>query len=644
MGMKHIHLAEFSWIQLEPEQDKYNFAWLDKAVDLAEKNGLDVILCTPTATPPIWMSHNYPETLMVRKNGRRVTHGSRAHRCVNSIKFNSFANSITEKIGKRYGKRKIVRGWQLDNEVGHYANAPCFCPCCLEAFRDYLKQKYKTIASLNRAWGGDFWSQNHQDFNQVQFPNEESLSYIPNEHALLDFNRFFSCSLSRFLERQAQILRKYINKDAWITHNFMKDDHFHFPGHLKEKLDLYTLTIYPVAGQYTGEKKKELHRIGDSANIAFHHDLMRSFNGRWGIMEQQPGQVNWGPCNLRPWPGSTRLWLWTAIAHGAEILDTYRYRQPLSGAEQYHEGMTGPDGITLSRGGEDFVQVADELQTYGSYLSDQPVYQQKRAAIMMDWDSLMALSIHPQSDQFDPYASYLKYYQVIKKLGFNVDILHSNAGIDPDIYPVLCTGLMDLVDEEQISIWNSYVKNGGHLIVTLRTATRNPDGHFPETPYGQRITDLTGALISGYDVLPEGHKGTILLNHSNETITWTTWAEQYKPDESSMVLAEFSDQFYQGEPAAFKKRLGSGSITCIGFDQKEGIEKLISESLREEVPGLVNLPPNTLFRISGSLGVFLNYNDCQVAIPKSLHQDGDIIVGSSHVEAAGVAIIKYKAK
>ena len=89
---------------------------------------------------------------------------------------------------------------------------------------------------------------------------------------------------------------------------------------------------------------------------------MRSYNGRWGVMEQQPGQVNWGPVNPRPWPGSTRLWLWTAIAHGAELLDTYRYRQPLSGSEQYHAGLMASDGTTLTQGGADFVTVAQEIE------------------------------------------------------------------------------------------------------------------------------------------------------------------------------------------------------------------------------------------------------------------------------------------
>ncbi len=644
MGMKHIHLAEFAWIHLEPKEGDYDFAWLDRIIKIAEKNHLNIILGTPTATPPIWMSHKYPNTLMVRQNGQRVSHGSRAHRCVNSVSFNSFAEKMTQVLGKKYGSLDSVKGWQIDNELGHYTNGPCYCEDCLESFRVYLNDRYGNIKRLNKAWGGDFWSQNYQEFDQIQFPNLETLAYVPNEHALLDFKRFFSISLSRFLTRQSKVLRPHLHNDAWITHNFMKDDPNHFPGHVKKGLDLYTLTIYPVAGLYTGESDlepgRELHRLGDPMNIALNHDLMRSYNGRWGIMEQQPGQVNWGPCNTRPYPGTTRLWLWTAIAHGASFLDTYRYRQPLSGAEQYHEGMVGLDGETLTQGGRDFSMVAADLETFTPHLDDTIPFDQKKAAILMDWDSLTMLFIHPQNDQFNPRSSFLNYYSALKRLGFDIDILHTDNDVDLNSYSVVCTGLVDLLDDNTIDQWKRYIGSGGHLILTLRTGTRYPNGHFPQMAYGQRVTDLTGAKIVGYDVLPDPHQGSIELINSKKKIKWHTWAEQYEVDSQSRVLAIFSDQFYKGDIAAFKKRIKKGSLTCIGFDQKEGINDLVYESLAEEFPRLFILPDQTLFRVQGSLGIFLNYNDQPVEIPKELLAQFKPINGKLELKPAGISIMK----
>lgn len=642
MGMKHVHLAEFAWIHLEPKEGIYDFSWLDRIIEIAGQNQLDVILCTPTATPPIWMSHNYPNTLMVRQNGQRVTHGSRAHRCVNSISFNSFAEKITRALGKKYGSQDIVKGWQIDNEVGHYSCVPCYCDDCLKLFREYLLDKYGDIKNLNKAWGGDFWSQNYQEFNQIPFPNPETLAHIPNEHALLDFKRFFSISLSKFLTRQSETLRPFLNNNAWITHNFMKDDPHHFPGHVKDGLDLYTLTIYPVAGLYTGKTDREFFRLGDPMSIAFNHDLMRSYNGRWGIMEQQPGQVNWGPCNTRPYPGTTRLWLWTAIAHGASFLDTYRYRQPLSGAEQYHAGMVGLDGETLTQGGKNFSTVATELKNLASYLEDSIPFKQKKAAIILDWDSLTMLSIHPQNDQFNPHKAFLNYYSALKRLGFDIDILHTYKDMDLEFYSVVCTGLVDLLDDKVIAQWKTYVETGGHLILTLRTGTRYPNGHFPQMAIGKRVTGLTGAKIIGYDVLPDPHQGTIELLNSKKKINWHTWAEQYDVDDQSRVLAIFGDQFYKGNCAAFKKRMKKGSLTCIGFDQIEGVKDLVCESLIEEFPDLMVLPDQTLFRIQGALGIFLNYNDRPVEIPKALLDQLKPVDGTIIIQPAGVAVMRYR--
>lgn len=640
LGMKHIHMAEFAWTHLEPEEDNFQFKWLDKAITLAENAGLDIILCTPTATPPVWLSENYPDSLMIRENGRRVTHGSRAHRCVNSHRFNQYAERITTKIAERYGNHSSVIGWQIDNEIGHYDKAPCYCDDCRRQFITYLKDRYQSIYELNVSWGGDFWSQNYQEFDQIQLPNTQTLPYSPNEHALLDFRRFFSISLSRFLERQSALLKKYIQPKAWITHNFMTDDPMHFPGHVQEGLDLYTLTIYPVAGLYQGEPGRELQRIGDPYGISFKHDYTRSFNGKWGIMEQQPGQVNWGPYNLRPYPRTTRLWLWTAVAHGADLLDTYRYRQPRCGSEQYHEGIVGLDGTSLSAGGEDFVQVASELDEIQSMFEEDSPITQRKAALFVDWDSLTAIEIHPQSRAFDGQACVERFYRSLKRLGFHIDILFQDKDYDLSQYDVVCAALVDLVDQKLINDWKNYTKSGGQLILSPRTATRDRFGHFPEEPYANLLSGLCGEKLVGYDVMPEGHQGTIQLNHSKTQIHWNTWAEQFEIGEGAIPLATFTDQFYKGSIASFKKNIGKGSVTVIGFDQTEGICSLVEKSLLESFSDLIVLDDHTLFEIRGSAGIFMNYNDKPVNLPKSILQLGMLVIGSDPVPEAGVAIIK----
>ena len=650
-GMQHIHLAEFSWIHLEPEEGVFDFKWLDRVIELAAKNNLGVILSTPTETPPIWMSENYPEICMVQDNLARVPHGSRANHCVNSAKFQYFAGRITAELGKRYGKHPAVIGWQIDNEIGHYENTACYCESCHNGFKGLMRQKYQTIEELNRNWGGDFWSQKYQRFSQIELPNPESLPYLPNEHCLLDFKKFFSKSLSQFLDGQARILRKCIDPRMWITHNFMKDSPAHFPGHVQAKsLDLYTLTIYPVAGHYKAEVGRELHRLGDPYNIALNHDQLRSYNGHWGIMEQQPGQVNWGPCNLRPYPGAVRLWLWTAVGHGAELLDTYRYRQPRCGAKQYHEGVVGLDGVSLSGGGVEFVKTAKELQEFEALLSGDyhsGWYSDIRVGLITDWDSLTALSIHPQSEQFDPLTCVQNFYGGLKKLGLTVDMMTPDQDKDLSSYSLICIALVDLASDAFVDRITTYVENGGHVVLSPRNFTRLENGHFPEGRYGYRFEQLTGATLTGYDVMPKGYKGSIQLtasSRSDHKISWDSWAEQVTPPREGKLLAVHADQFYQGQGAAFTVRKGEGRVSYIGFDDTMGVslllKRIVAFSCTNYDPAIRGLPENTLYLRRGQLDIFLNYNDSPVEVPDYLVRRKKIILGTKNVEPAGVVLLR----
>ncbi len=643
MGMRHVHMAEFAWIHMEPEEGHYEFGWLDRAVEIAVKNDLDVILCTPTATIPIWLTSQYPDALMVKSNGRRVEHGSRAHRCVNSPTFNLFAERISRIISERYGSHERVVGWQIDNELGHYTDAPCYCRHCQNKFKQYLREIYNyDIKELNRVWAGDFWSQNYQKFGQVPLPNQQTLPYFPNEHALLEFRRFFSISLARFIERQAALLRRYIRSEAWITHNFMTDDTYLYPRHVTKGLDLYTLTNYPVAGVYKGKIGTELHRIGDPIAVSFNQDFTRCHRGHWGVMEQQPGQVNWGPYNCRPYPGAVRLWLWSAIAHGAEFLDTYRYRQPQGGAEQYHEGLTGLDGYTLSQGGKEFSQVASELTQLEGLWNPLKSPKMRKAAIIYDWTSMTMIGMHTQSKDFDPIICWRRFYRVLKNLGFQVDIIRKYRTTDLSAYEVVCAALTDLVDDETIPFWKDYLDQGGHMVFSPRVATRDLNGHFPQVLYGSRLASLVNSEFLGYDVMPEGHQGKIELTQAGKVIPWNTWAEQWQPNEQSTILATHVNQFYEGTCAAFRTVVGTGTATVIGFDAANGVEPLMRDSLKVVLPNLQELPENCLYQTRGSLGIFLNYNDQPVDVPGKILNGQELLIGHKTVGPADVAVWKLK--
>jgi beta-galactosidase len=208
MGMEFVHMGDFAWAFMEPEEGKYQFDWLEKNVALAAQNGLKVILCTPTAAPPVWLARKHPEALMVDATGRRMNHGGRTQGDWSSPVFRDYAAKITTELAKRFGNDKRVWGWQLDNELSHYEKQYSYSQGATLSFRGWLRAKYVTIDKLNADWGTAFWSMVYQNFDQIEIPNQLEHPALPNPHAQLDFSRWFAEDAADYLRMQAGLLRK----------------------------------------------------------------------------------------------------------------------------------------------------------------------------------------------------------------------------------------------------------------------------------------------------------------------------------------------------------------------------------------------------------------------------------------------------
>lgn len=287
MGFQFIHIAEFAWIEMEPQQGKYDFKWLDTVVDLATKYKLKVIIGTPTAITPVWMGTKYPEIYVMDANYQRAEHGTRANSSLSNPVFRDFSVKIIKELGKRYGKNPAVCGWQLDNEPEAKAD---FSPSAQAAFQSWLQKKYGSIANFNTAWGTAFWSQTYSSFDQVLIPNAQLVGWWgTNPHALLDFKRFTSDVQTEFLNLQAEILRPLILENQYITTNYTAWNPA-VDTRRADKMDFSSFTAYPNGGSVNiGDKG---FRLGDSKVISFANDFYRPFKGITGVMELQPGP--WG--------------------------------------------------------------------------------------------------------------------------------------------------------------------------------------------------------------------------------------------------------------------------------------------------------------------------------------------------------------
>jgi beta-galactosidase len=635
LGFEFTHLAEFSWTFLEPEDGKFDFGWLDEAIDLADRAGLKVILCTPSLAPPAWMGEKHPEIYLVGSDGIRREHGSRANASLSNSVYRKYVKRIVQKLGEHYGKDARILGWQVDNEPLALSD---YSPSARVAFQKWLKERYVSIDKLNAVWGGSFWSTRYLSFEQVLIPNaamnnEDKLS----PHALLDFQRFTAEVTAGFLNEQADILRKFIRPSVWITTNYTNAITSADPR-LSDHLDFPSFTMYPVNGKNILGGNN--FRTGNPYRIMEACDYFRSVKGITGVMEMQPGQVNWAPVNPQLEPGTVHMWLMQAFGGGCSFASTYRYRHPVWGSEMYHEGIVGTDGVTLTEGGKEFVQAIEEIKMLRKHYdrdAKMPESLAKRkTGFLWENKNMWDLEIQPQTTQWDTWKLRNTYTSIIKSAGAPTDIISEKA--DFNSYPFIVAPAYQLISDELVDKWQKYVMQGGHLILTCRSGQKDNNGHFFEAKPAEPIASLIGADLMFYDMLPGSVSAKV--SYRNREYSWSCWSEILKPHKGTEILATYSDQYYAGRAAATMHRLGKGTVTFIGAVSDDGLlEKEIVRSVYFDAGvNIENLPAGVYLEWRNGFMVAVNYSDrpYKLRIP----EEKEILVGSNPLKSAQAIVWK----
>jgi beta-galactosidase len=636
LGFEFTHFAEFSWAVLEPEEGKYNFEWLDKAIALAGKYHVKVVLCTPTPAPPVWLTQKHPDILMVNADGRTMQHGARQQASWSSKIYRQYIDKIVTALAKRYGSNGIVWGWQIDNEPSHYGNEYDFSENAQKSFQVWLKKKYQNIDSLNKSWGNAFWSINYNNFGQIRTPNGKELVAQPNPHAVLDFKRFTADEAADFVLSQRDLLKKYIKPEQWVTTNLMPTYAAVDPLRMKT-LDVHSYTKYLVAGYDSGHGEQGF-RMGSASSIGFSNDLFRSINGLSGVMELQPGQVNWGLFNPQTMPGAVRMWMYHVMAGGNKFVCNYRFRQPLSGGEQYHYGIMKTDGITVSRSGDEYIKVINELRTLRKAYKPEPVpaiVSQRKAAILYSIDSRWEMDNQPQTNQWNYMSHVTRYYDGLKALGAAVDVIDESK--DFTGYPFVIAPAFQLLDDKLVARWKTYVEHGGHLILTCRTGQKDREGHLWEALFQQPILDLVGAKEIYYDHLPSGLTGKVSMNAA--TYNWNNWGDVIEPS-TGEVWAMYNDQFYAGKAAVINRKIGKGTVTYIGTDTDDGkLEKEVLQKIYQQAGvQTLSLPEGVVVQYNDGFWYGLNYSSEEQKI--DMPASAQILIGQKVLKPAEVVIWK----
>ena len=492
MGLSWVRIGEFAWSRLEPEPNRLTLDWLDRAIDTLVEAGLKIIMCTPTATPPRWMVDKHPDMLAWDAQGRVRGFGSRRHYDFSHLAYREECKRIARILGERYGQNPAIKAWQIDNEYGCHDTTLSFSPTAKAAFQLWLASKYESIDELNARWGTVFWSMEYNDFDQIGLPNLTVTE--PHPAHVMDFRRFASDQVVAFNRAQVDVLRELTQAD--FLHNYMGriTDFDHFA--VGDDLDIATWDSYPLGFLEDRSNRDELFRreharVGDADFQAFHHDLYRAVGrGRWWVMEQQPGPVNWAPHNPTPKSGEVRQWTLDAFDHGAEVVSYFRWRQLPFGQEQNHAGLLRPDG-EYSDAGHAVRALAEELETY-----QRPEEIKSDIAIIFDYPSQWAWEVQPQDQNFDYFRLILDIYRGLRKQGCRkIDILPSNTSDFGDRRTVFIPGLFTWFEPLKTAMQNFK----GTVIIGPRTGSRTEDFQIPQN----LAPNLDGIKVTAIDTLRE---------------------------------------------------------------------------------------------------------------------------------------------
>lgn len=615
MGIRYVRIGEFAWSRIEPKRDHFEWEWLDRAIDVLARHDLKIVLGTPTATPPKWLVDEHPDILPNDEHGQVRGFGSRRHYTFSSETWWRESARIVEAVARRYGEHPALAGWQTDNEYGCHDTALSYGPEDLKAFRRWLRLRYQSPDQLNEAWGSVFWSMEVGSFDEVEIPVRTVTE--ANPAARLDYWRFQSEQIAAYDRMQCDIIRKH-SPGRWITHNFMGFvlDFDHWA--VGDNLDFASWDSYPIGFvekfPFSEEERNRWAETSHPDIAPFHHDLYRGVGrGHFWVMEQQPGPVNWAPWNPVPKPGMVRLWTWEALAHGAEVVSYFRWRQVPFAQEQMHAGLNLAEGEELSVGGHEAEQVGRELQTLGNL----PASKRAPVALVFDYQTDWTTRIQPQGKDFRYEELAFRWYEALRRLGLDVDFVRPGEVLDG--YAMVVVPCLSIVDDKALTALR---KTNAKLLVGPRSGSRDRNFRFPENLAPGVLQELTGNRVTQVSTLRPGLRENVSGAIEGGAVRWREYLQS-----DADVLARFA----KGDPALTKK----GNVFYLACWPDEVLLTSLMRNLAQEAGlEILELPEHIRIRRRGGLTFAFNYGTEVWDIPSG----AELILGEKSLKPQEVAI------
>jgi beta-galactosidase len=587
-GVTMVSAGIFSWAEVEPRPGEFDFGWFDRVMDNLAETGVAACLATMTASPPPWLAHCHPETLPQLADGTRHWPGARQAYCPSSPIYREHAARLVGQLASRYHDHPALALWHINNEYGCHTRA-CYCDVSAEAFRTWLAQRYKDISALNEAWSTKFWSQRYDGFEEILPPR--SAPTFANPAQQLDFQRFSSDALLECMTLERDVIRRH--SDAPVTTN-------HVP--LAKTLDLFAWgeQVDVVSyDSYPDPFDKNAHIL---AGLSY--DVIRSTrNGQpWMLMEQAPSAVNWRARNAVKSPGLMRLWSWQAVAHGADAVLYFQWRQSQGGAEKFHSGMVphaGPDSRTYREVADLGAELKQHSEIVGTRIDND-------VALVLDWDNWWALELdsHP-SNSLTQMDALLTHYAPLFEANIGCDVVKPDA--DLSRYKLVVVPNLYLVKDPANLI--DHVRAGGHLLMSFFSGIVDGNDRVYLGGYPAPFSEMLGLRIPEFRPLDAEIPVQIL----GKQTTGTIWSEQIVTG-----TAAVKGSFDFG-PALTRNEFGKGVAWYLGTRlNAETMRTVMAEVTTEAAvtPIVSGLPEGVQAARRGDYLILLNHNTNEVVVQR----------------------------
>lgn len=609
-GVTMVSLGIFSWSRIQPREGEFDFAWLDRVLDLLHEGGIAVDLATATASPPPWATAVYPEMLPQDENGATYWPGSRQQFAPSSPVYRRLAGELVTAIAERYASHPAVVMWHVNNEYGCHLDAD-YSDAARDAFRRWLGDRYGDVRSLNDAWGTDFWSQRYGSFDEVFPPRKAPYSRNPGQE--LDFRRFTSDMLLECYLMERDILRA-AGATQPITTNFMgafkPANYAQWAAHM----DVISDDCYPDPND------PESFRAA-----AFQRDLVRSLKPEvpWLLMEQATNALNWRPANAPKAPGQMAALSAQAVGRGADGILFFQWRQSRAGAEKFHSAML-PHAGTDTRTWREAVALGADLDA----LPPLPAgARDARVALVFDWENWWAVeaSDHPQNG-LDYLAVIQRWYRALHRRHVQVDVVP--AARVGDGYEVAIAPLLYLLRDADAAALVSFVEAGGHLLAGPFTDVVDEFDRFRDGGFATRLGPLCGIRIEDFGALvapsaPAGEPGEREAPFAGAAAgpfagIGTLLAEEVRVvADDAVVEAAFTAGRRAGDPALTSRGVGTGSARYLAtIPDEAGVQAVVDRLLAATgvEPVAAGLPSHVEAARRGALLTLVNHGGPAVEV------------------------------